>query len=143
MNTLVSNVPGPPFDLFMAGGRVLGIFPTSIITESMALNITLFTYGGRMDFGVSADPEAVSDPFLVADGIPAALRELLAAARMGEPTPVIDAFGEPSHSSAARPASTRRRSSVARRPHRPDCAFMSAPRTKATATGGEHADAVR
>ena len=112
MNTLVSNVPGPPFDLFMAGGRVLGIFPTSIITESMALNITLFTYGGRMDFGVSADPEAVSDPFLVADGIPAALRELLAAARMGEPTPVIDAFGEPSHSSAARPASTRRRSSV-------------------------------
>lgn len=112
MNTLVSNVPGPPFDLFMGGGRVLGIFPTSIITESMALNITLFTYGGRMDFGVSADPQAVSDPFLVADGIPTALRELLAAARMGEPTPVIDAFGEPSHSSSSQRAAARRRSSV-------------------------------
>ncbi len=52
MNTLVSNVPGPPFDLFTAGGRILGIFPTSVIIESMALNITLFSYAGRMDFGM-------------------------------------------------------------------------------------------
>jgi WS/DGAT/MGAT family acyltransferase len=112
MNALVSNVAGPPFDLFIAGGKVLGIFPTSIIAETMALNITLFTYGGRMDFGVSADPDAVPDPFLVADGIPAALRELLAAAHMGEPTPVIDAFGEPSHSPTTRKTRPQRRSSM-------------------------------
>jgi hypothetical protein len=96
MNAIISNIPGPPFDLFMAGGRITGIFPTSVIVETMALNITLFSYGDRMDFGVYVDPGAVPEPFLVADGIPAALRELLAAAGLGEPTPVVDPFGDPS-----------------------------------------------
>ncbi len=100
MNTIISNVPGPPFDLFMAGGRITGIFPTSVIVETMGLNITLFSYGDRIDFGVYVDPEAVPEPFLVADGIPASLRELLAGAGLGEPTAVLDPFGEPT---AARP----------------------------------------
>ncbi len=108
-NTLISNVPGPPFDLYVAGGRVTGIFPTSVITETMALNITLFTYGGRMDFGVYVDPQAIPDPFLIAAGIPEALRELLDAAGLGEPTPVVDAFGEPS----ASPSRTREFTSAA------------------------------
>ncbi len=102
MNAIISNVPGPRFDLFMAGGRITGIFPTSVITETMALNITLFSYGDRIDFGVYVDPQAVPDPFLVADGIPDALRELLAAAGLGEPTPVIDPFGEPTDSPGRR-----------------------------------------
>ena len=104
MNTIISNVPGPPFDLFMAGGRITGIFPTSVIVETMGLNITLFSYGDRMDFGVYVDPQAVPDPFLVAEGIPAALRELLAAAGLGEPTPVLDPFGEPTAPRARRDA---------------------------------------
>ena len=104
MNTIISNVQGPPFDLFMAGGRVTGIFPTSVIVETMALNITLFSYGDRMDFGVYVDPQAVPDPFLVAEGIPAALRELLTAAGLGEPSPFIDPFGEPTDSRTRRKA---------------------------------------
>ena len=95
MNTVISNIPGPPFDLYMAGGRITGMFPTSVILETMGLNITLLSYAGRLDFGVHADPQAVPDPFLVADGIPVALRELLASARLGKPTLVVDPFGQP------------------------------------------------
>jgi diacylglycerol O-acyltransferase len=72
---------------------VAGIYSTSILMETMGVNITLLSYGDRIDFGVIADPDLVSDPFLIADGIPAALQELLAAAGLGEPTPVIDPFG--------------------------------------------------
>ncbi len=99
-NTTISNIPGPPFDLFCAGGRVVGIYATSIIMETMGVNITLLSYGDQIDFGVIADPDLVPDPFLIADGIPGALRELLAAADLGEPTPVIDPFGLRSVTSA-------------------------------------------
>jgi diacylglycerol O-acyltransferase len=124
MNAIISNVPGPPFDLFMAGGRITGIFPTSVIMETMALNITLFSYGDRIDFGVYADPQAVPDPFLIADGIPAALRELLTEAGLGDPSPVIDPFGEPTNSLLAETpttsgASSRRRRSTSRGGARP------------------------
>ncbi len=93
MNTLVSNVPGPPMPLYMAGGRVEGIFPTSVILEGMGLNTTAFSYGDRIDFGLHVDPNLVPDPWLVSAGIPAALAELMAAAGLGAPSPVADPFG--------------------------------------------------
>ncbi len=92
-NTTISNVPGPPFDLYCGGGRVAGIYSTSVIMETMGVNITLLSYGDRFDFGVIVDPDLVPDPFLIADGIPAALLELLASAGLGDPTPVVDPFG--------------------------------------------------
>ncbi len=91
-NIIITNIPGPPFELYCGGGRLVGLYPTSVVIEPTGVNITLFTSGDRMDFGVLADPQLVPDPSLLADGIPAALRELLAAAELGEPTPVFDAF---------------------------------------------------
>ena len=41
VNTLVSNVPGPPVPLYMCGAKVTGIFPSSVILEGMGLNITV------------------------------------------------------------------------------------------------------
>jgi diacylglycerol O-acyltransferase len=93
VNTLISNVPGPPIPLYTCGARVTGIFSTSVILEGMGLNITLLSYVDRIDFGLHVDPELVPDPWLIADGIPAALAELMKAAGLGDPTPVEDAFG--------------------------------------------------
>jgi hypothetical protein len=53
------------------------------------------SYGERVDFGITVDPDLIQDPWLIAEGIPAALAELLAAAELGEPTHVEDAFAEP------------------------------------------------
>jgi hypothetical protein len=46
----------------------------------------------RVDFGITADPDLVDDPWEFADGIAAALAELMHAAGLGAPTPVEDAF---------------------------------------------------
>jgi diacylglycerol O-acyltransferase len=95
MNTLVSNVPGPPFPLFTGGARVAGIFSTSVITETMGLNITLFSYRDRIDIGLHVDPELVPDVWTIAERFPRALAELMAAADLGPPTPVEDPLGNP------------------------------------------------
>ena len=95
VNTLISNVPGPPIPLYTCGARVTGIFSTSVILEGMGLNITLLSYMDRIDFGLHVDPELVSDPWQIAEAIPLALAELLKAAGLGDPTQVEDAFGFP------------------------------------------------
>jgi len=93
MNTIVSNVPGPPMTLYMSGARLTGIFSASVLLDQMGLNITLFTFGDRVDFGVHVDPDLVDDPWIIADAIHDALAELMTAAGLGPPTPVEDAFG--------------------------------------------------
>ncbi|HEY5014788.1 MAG TPA: wax ester/triacylglycerol synthase family O-acyltransferase [Acidimicrobiia bacterium] len=93
MNTIVSNVPGPPMTLYLAGARLTGIFSASVLLDQMGLNMTLFTFGDRVDFGLHVDPDLVADPWAVADAIPAALAEMMVAAGLGAPSPVEDAFG--------------------------------------------------
>ncbi len=93
MNTLVSNVPGPPFPLYIAGARVTGVYSTSVIMETMGMNITLFSYMDRVDLGLHVDPDLVPDPWLIAEQMPVALAELMEAAGLGAPTPVEDPLG--------------------------------------------------
>ena len=93
MNTIVSNVPGPPMALYLGGARLTGIFSASVLLDHMGLNITVFTFGNRVDFGVHVDPDLVPDPWAIADAIPGQLAALMASAGLGTPTPVEDAFG--------------------------------------------------
>jgi WS/DGAT/MGAT family acyltransferase len=61
-NLFVSNVPGPQLPLYIAGARVLGIYPVSAVTDiTGGLNITLFSYDGSLDFGLIACREMVPD----------------------------------------------------------------------------------
>lgn len=53
-NLAISNVPGPPFDVYLAGARLRHYFPVSIITHGLALNITVQSYGSALEFGVVA-----------------------------------------------------------------------------------------
>jgi WS/DGAT/MGAT family acyltransferase len=94
INTLVSNIPGPPIPLYTCGARVTGIYSSSVILEGMGVNITVLSYIDRIDFGIHVDPDLVPDPWDIADGIPEALAELLQASKLGQPTPVEDPFGD-------------------------------------------------
>ncbi len=59
-NLFVSNVPGPPRPLYVAGAKVEGIYPVSAVTDMTGgLNITLFSYDGHLDFGLIACREMV------------------------------------------------------------------------------------
>ncbi len=80
VNTIVSNVPGPPMYLYTAGARIECMYPISIITPGMGLNFTVMSYVDRVDFGIVSDPDLVPDPWYIADGIPLALEALKDAA---------------------------------------------------------------
>jgi diacylglycerol O-acyltransferase len=93
MNAVVSNVPGPPFPLYYAGAELTGMFPGSVIMESMGLNVTVLSYIDRVDIGLTADPELVPDLWDMADLMPAAVDELMRSSGLGPATEVVDAFG--------------------------------------------------
>ena len=94
VNTVISNVPGPPFPLYFAGARATGIFPGSVILEAVGLNVTVLSYVDRIDIGLAADPELVPDLWDLADLMPEAIAELLTAAGLGAPTTLEDAWGD-------------------------------------------------
>lgn len=75
-NLTVSNVPGPPIPLYLAGLRVLSLYPCSIPFHGSALNITVQSYVDRLDFGVIACRRTVPDLTELANGLPLAWAEL-------------------------------------------------------------------
>ena len=75
-NLAISNVPGPPVLLYLAGARVDHYFPVSIVTHGLGLNITVNSYAGRLECGVIACREIVPKPAILAAGLERALRVL-------------------------------------------------------------------
>ena len=84
-NVVISNVPGPPVPLYLAGARMLTNYPTSIVVHGLALNITVQSYDQALDFGLMADADAMPDVRDLADAILIAWDDLLSLARPGEP----------------------------------------------------------
>ena len=53
-NLVISNVPGPRDTLYLNGARLDEIYPVSIPTHYLALNITISGYGDHLGFGYIA-----------------------------------------------------------------------------------------
>lgn len=53
-NIAISNVPGIRETMYWNGARMDGSYPLSIVTDGMAMNITLVTYDRNVDFGIIA-----------------------------------------------------------------------------------------
>ncbi|HET7310018.1 MAG TPA: wax ester/triacylglycerol synthase family O-acyltransferase [Mycobacteriales bacterium] len=51
-NLVISNVPGPKNPLYWNGARLQGVYPLSIPLTGQALNITVTSYAGNMEFGL-------------------------------------------------------------------------------------------
>ena len=79
-NTIVSNVPGPPVDLYCCGARLEAQYPLSIISDGMGLNVTIMSYRDSVDIGITADREQSPEVQRVVAAMQDALKELLAAA---------------------------------------------------------------
>jgi diacylglycerol O-acyltransferase / wax synthase len=80
-NLCISNVPGPQIPLYLDGAEQLASYPYSTITDGMALNITVTSYNGHLDWGIVVDRDIVDDPWSMFDGIVVAQAELLERAR--------------------------------------------------------------
>jgi diacylglycerol O-acyltransferase / wax synthase len=83
-NVVISNVPGPPVPLYMAGARMMTNYPTSIVVHGMGLNITVQSYERSLDFGLMADASAMPDVRELADAITVALDDLRAMPQPGD-----------------------------------------------------------
>ncbi|MDR3415706.1 MAG: wax ester/triacylglycerol synthase family O-acyltransferase [Nevskia sp.] len=88
VNVLISNVPGPREPLYLAGAPLLASYPISIPYHGLALNITVFSYCGQLDIGLTACRDAVPDIRHLMDLHAAALDELTAAAGLIPPASV-------------------------------------------------------
>ena len=60
-NVTISNVPGPQVPLYVAGGLMKSYYPVSIVTHGLALNITIQSYAGSLDYGLIACKKTVPD----------------------------------------------------------------------------------
>ncbi|BBX75645.1 putative diacyglycerol O-acyltransferase [Mycobacterium shinjukuense] len=50
-NVCVSNVPGPEDVLYLRGSRMEASYPVSLVAHSQALNVTMQSYAGTLNFG--------------------------------------------------------------------------------------------
>jgi hypothetical protein len=66
VNVVISNVPGVPVALYLAGARMLTNAPASIVVHGIALNITVQTYEKHLEVGLIACGEALPDIDLLA-----------------------------------------------------------------------------
>jgi len=76
-NLAVSNVPGPPVPLYVAGARVRHYYPVSIVTHGLGLNITLVSYAGSLEFGIVSARESLERPHQICERLQAALERFL------------------------------------------------------------------
>ena len=54
-NLVISNVPGPRDPLYWNGAHLEGMYPLSIPLNGQALNITVTSYAGQLQFGLTGD----------------------------------------------------------------------------------------
>ncbi len=91
-NLIISNVAGIPVQLYFAGAKVVSYYPVSIPSHSMALNVTVQSYNGRLDYGLIACRRAMPDVNELGDALLAEHRVLLELAQPRAPVVVqIDA----------------------------------------------------
>jgi diacylglycerol O-acyltransferase len=58
-NVVVSHVPGPREDLYWQGCRLAGLYPASLLLDTLALNITVISRHDFVDFGLIACRKSV------------------------------------------------------------------------------------
>jgi diacylglycerol O-acyltransferase / wax synthase len=132
----ISNVPGPPQTLYVAGARVVHYWPASIVVHGVALNITVQSYAQWLDIGLTACRAAVPDLPTFRQHLAAAFDELKALAARVPPTLVeadIDTAPKPVRRKTPAAAATRQRQAPTRvRSHKaPASQTAAAARTRA------------
>lgn len=76
VDVLASNVPGPPFPLFLAGAKVEQ-FVAFGPPAGAALNVTGFSYDGTFQLGITTDASSVTDRALFLDCLDESIHALV------------------------------------------------------------------
>jgi WS/DGAT/MGAT family acyltransferase len=103
-NLVISNVPGPPFPLYMAGAELVAAYPMGPIMDGAGLNITVLSYRDHLDIGFLGDRDLVPDMWDLAGAVQPAFDELKQVAGIKDPTIVKRAAPVTSTRKKAAPA---------------------------------------
>jgi WS/DGAT/MGAT family acyltransferase len=76
VNLVVSNVPGPPTPLYLAGARVLEMFPSMPTMGNLTLVVAALSYAGQLNITAVADARHCADVEVFAQGVRTALDDL-------------------------------------------------------------------
>jgi hypothetical protein len=76
-NLVVTNVPGPQVPLYVAGSRMLEVFPVVPLVRGQGLSVGITSYDGRVYVGLNADRDALGDVELLADLVEQEIGHLL------------------------------------------------------------------
>ena len=80
-NLIVTNVPGPQVPLYLAGAPLVAAYPLVPLFSNQGLGIALFSYAGKLFWGLNADWDTLPDIGVFAEAIQESFAELLDAAR--------------------------------------------------------------
>ena len=67
-NLIVTNVPGPQFPLYVLGRELETVVPVAFLPDKHALAVAIFSYNGKMSFGLLGDFDAMEDIDVVREG---------------------------------------------------------------------------
>ncbi|TDT16867.1 diacylglycerol O-acyltransferase [Ilumatobacter fluminis] len=76
VDVTTSNVPGPPFPVYLAGAKAEQMFAYGPPAGS-AINLTLLSYDGTLEIGITTDHAALPDPEVFVTAVEAAFDHLL------------------------------------------------------------------
>ena len=93
-NVTITNVPGPPVPLYVAGARVHSALGMAPILDGLGLILVVISYHGRISIGISSCEQIVPDPDNMAECIACSLDELEQAVSLA--ASAFEAGGQPS-----------------------------------------------
>jgi WS/DGAT/MGAT family acyltransferase len=73
VNLVVTNVPGPPTPLYLAGARLLELFPVVPVMGNLTLVVAVLSYAGQLNLTAVADPDSCPDLEAFAQSVRSAL----------------------------------------------------------------------
>lgn len=75
-NLMITNAPGPQHPLYLAGARMVAMYPVSPLLKNQVLSIALTSYDGRIYYGLNADRDAMPDVDVLTSLLHESLEEL-------------------------------------------------------------------
>ena len=84
----LTNVPGPPAPVYLAGSQVEGIVGWAPISGNQPMSFTISSYNGSVVVGIACDTELVPDHEMIVDGFSFAFGRLFEASPGAELMPI-------------------------------------------------------
>ncbi len=86
LNTVATNIPGPQIPLYLAGHKLLALYPLGLLAANIGLFNAIVSYNQKLIISPTVDPQLMPDVWFYTDCLKASFAELRAAAERAAAT---------------------------------------------------------